>query len=233
MTNKNLTAWNDISKGELMNTIATIDSVSGNIATAGTIATASVVLPAGTGNTATTATISGSADQTVAITFVMPATAGTNGQVLATDGNGVLSFTPNGVQSITSESAALTITTGTTPTATLNAELTALGALAATGIISRTDAGTYANRTVVAGNSNNLVITNADGVAGNPTVELNQTINVTNVSASKLGLAFMTSAARDAIATPALGSVVFVSDDAGVSGALSIFTGAWQTVAVV
>lgn len=233
MTNKNLTAWDDISKGALMNTSATIDSITGNIAITGTVSMASVILPAGTGNTATTATISGSADQTVAINFVMPATAGTSGQVLATDGNGVLSFTPNGVQSVTSKSDAITITTGSTPEVTLNAELTALGALAATGIVSRTASGAYANRTVTAANSGNIVVTNPDGVEGNPTLDLAATINVTNVGASKLGLAFMTSAARDAIATPSLGSVVFVSDDAGVSGALSIFTGTWQTIVVV
>lgn len=53
-------------------------------------------------------------------------------------------------------------------------ELTGLAALAANGIVTRTAAGTYAPRSIAisAGSSAGLTISNADGVAGNPTIAL-------------------------------------------------------------
>lgn len=61
----------------------------------------------------------------------------------------------------------------------LDADLTALAALATNGLIARTGAGTVAARTVTAG-SNKISVSNGDGVAGNPTVdavEANFTLN--------------------------------------------------------
>ena len=52
-----------------------------------------------------------------------------------------------------------------------DADLAALAALSTTGLVARTGAGTVAARTLAVGS--NLSITNADGVAGNPTVSLN------------------------------------------------------------
>lgn len=52
-------------------------------------------------------------------------------------------------------------------------ELDALSALATTGIIVRTGSGTAATRTLTAGSSK-ISITNGDGVASNPTIDINQ-----------------------------------------------------------
>lgn len=239
MTTNALSAWSNIGQGKLMNTLASIDSVSGDIATVGAVSASGTKLTAGT-NGAQTLTIQGNMAQASALTITMPATTGTDGQVLATDGNGVLSFTPNGIQSVASGSATALAVTGTNNlTVTLNAELTALAALSTTGLVSRTASGAYADRTLTAGNTGNIAITNGDGVSGNPTVELSANIAVTNLGATnigttRLGFAFMTSADRDAIATPVIGSMVFVSDDAGTTGALNVFTGAaWQVLTVV
>lgn len=53
----------------------------------------------------------------------------------------------------------------------LDADLTALAALTATGLLVRTGAGTAAARSLATGGAN-ITITNANGVAGNPTVAL-------------------------------------------------------------
>jgi Head domain of trimeric autotransporter adhesin len=63
------------------------------------------------------------------------------------------------------------ITTSGTITLTLGSELQGLSGLAASGIISRTGAGTYASRTLT-GTASNITVTNGDGIAGNPTINL-------------------------------------------------------------
>jgi hypothetical protein len=63
------------------------------------------------------------------------------------------------------------ITTGGTITLTLGSELQGLSGLAANGMIARTGAGTYSPRTI-AGTASNIVVTNGDGVAGAPTINL-------------------------------------------------------------
>jgi hypothetical protein len=52
-----------------------------------------------------------------------------------------------------------------------NANLVALGALAGTGFVTQTGAGTFAERTIT-GTASNIVVTNGDGVAGAPTINL-------------------------------------------------------------
>lgn len=63
------------------------------------------------------------------------------------------------------------ITVAGTITVTLNTELQGLSALAANGVLARTSAGVYAARTI-GGTTSNIVVTNGDGVAGNPTINL-------------------------------------------------------------
>lgn len=53
----------------------------------------------------------------------------------------------------------------------VDADLTAIAALATTGILARTAAATYVPRTIT-GTTNEIAVTNGDGVAGNPTLAL-------------------------------------------------------------
>jgi hypothetical protein len=59
----------------------------------------------------------------------------------------------------------------------LDADLTALAALATTGVVTRTGAGTVAARTLTAGTG--ISISNGDGVAGNPTITATGALNIT------------------------------------------------------
>lgn len=63
------------------------------------------------------------------------------------------------------------ITSSGTIALTLGAELQSLSALSTTGIVTRTGAATYAQRTIT-GTAGNIVLTNGDGIAGNPTINL-------------------------------------------------------------
>ncbi len=53
----------------------------------------------------------------------------------------------------------------------LAANLTALAAFVSTGLIAQTVSGTFAARTIT-GTASNIVVTNGDGIAGNPTINL-------------------------------------------------------------
>lgn len=233
MAIKNLTAWDDITQGKLMDTTVTIDSNNGDLATSGAVSMDRALISAGEGSVKLS--IVGSDNQATNITFVMPDNVGTEGQVLVTDGNGVLSFTPNGIQSVVAEDTnAITITGTTNLTIALNAELEGLSGLAANGLVGRTATGTYANRTLTAGESDNISITNGNGVAGNPIIELASEVTLTTLGTTNLNFQFMTTATRDAITSPSVGAIVCVSDDSGTTSKLCVWTGAaWQTIAVV
>ena len=76
----------------------------------------------------------------------------------------------------TSSTAALTIggspiTSSGTFTFDLDADLTAIAALAGTGFAVRTAADTWTTRTIT-GTAGNIVVTNGDGVAGGPSIDL-------------------------------------------------------------
>lgn len=103
-------------------------------------------------------------------------TAGTG--VSITHGAGTLTVANTGVTSVaaTTSSTGLSITgspitTTGTFTFSLNAELQGLAGLAATGMVARTGAGTYAARTIT-GTANTITITNGTGVSGNPTITI-------------------------------------------------------------
>jgi hypothetical protein len=78
---------------------------------------------------------------------------------------------------VASNSSALTVVSGSPITTTgtitldLDADLTAIAAVAGTGLLVRTGSGTFAARTIQ-GTAGNITLTNGDGVAGNPVVNL-------------------------------------------------------------
>jgi hypothetical protein len=76
------------------------------------------------------------------------------------------------------------VTTSGTITLTLGTELQGLSGLSTTGILARTGAGTYSPRTI-AGTGSNITVTNGDGVAGAPTIDL------TTVAQGSTGTSFV------------------------------------------
>lgn len=68
---------------------------------------------------------------------------------------------------------------GITDAQGLDADLTALAGLSANGLIARTGSGTAAARTIT-GTANQVIVTNGDGAAGNPTLSLPQSIATTS-----------------------------------------------------
>jgi hypothetical protein len=69
----------------------------------------------------------------------------------------------------------------------LDSDLTAIAALATTGLIARTGSGTVATRTIAAG-SNKLSVTDGDGVAANPTVDVSEANLTLNNIGGTLGV---------------------------------------------
>lgn len=69
-----------------------------------------------------------------------------------------------------------------------DADLTALAGLSANGLIARTGSGTAAARTIT-GTANQVIVTNGDGVAGNPSLSLPQSIATTSTPQfSRIGI---------------------------------------------
>lgn len=68
---------------------------------------------------------------------------------------------------------------------TLNGELNGLSSLSATGVVVRTGSSIYTNRTLT-GTSNEITITNGDGVSGNPTLSLSSTLDLSGKTYLKI-----------------------------------------------
>lgn len=123
------------------------------------------------------------------VTYTLPTADGSSGQVLSTNGSGVLSWATGGggggYATIQEEGTNLTARTtlnfvGSSFTAaddttrtnvTSDSDLDALASNSTNGLWARTGAGTGSARTLTAGTSAGLTITNGDGVSGNPTVD--------------------------------------------------------------
>lgn len=87
----------------------------------------------------------------------------------------------------------------------VDTDLTAVAALSANGIVARTGTGTAEARTIT-GTANQVVVTDGDGVAGNPTLALPQSIHTAGTPQfARLGLGAAAGAAH--LATLALGTV--------------------------
>lgn len=118
------------------------------------------------------------------------------------------------------------ITTSGTITLTLGAELQGLSGLSANGIVARTTSGTYASRTLT-GTASNIVVTNGDGVAGNPTVNLAtvgsaQTNFFGQITTDAFGRVTSTAAATSGNITTALGYTPVNKAGDTMSGALNM-----------
>jgi len=149
-------------------------------------------------------TLKASAGLTSDITLTLPTSVGTNGQVLTTNGSGVMSWETvassggsGAVNSVNSQTGTVTLTTtdiaeGTNQyfttaralsavTASLatkqsvDTTLTSLAAYNTNGILVQTAADTFAGRTLT-GTANRLTVTNGDGVAGHPTIDINTSL---------------------------------------------------------
>ena len=68
---------------------------------------------------------------------------------------------------------------GITDAQRLDSDLTALAGLSTTGLVARTGSGTAATRTIT-GTANQVIVTDGDGVSGNPTLSLPQNIATTS-----------------------------------------------------
>jgi hypothetical protein len=99
--------------------------------------------------------------------------------------NGLLARTGTGTattRSIVQPAAGITVSNGdgvsANPTLALSNDLGAIEALASTGLAARTATDTWAQRTLT-GTTNEITLTNGNGVAGNPTVSLPTTLTFT------------------------------------------------------
>lgn len=105
-------------------------------------------------------------------------------------------------QALTQPAAGLTITGGSNAfTFALANDLAALESMSGTGMVARTAAETYAQRTIT-GTANRLTVTNGDGIAGNPTLDISSsyagqativtlgTITTGTWQATRIGLAY-------------------------------------------
>jgi len=138
-----------------------------------------------------------------------------------------------------SNSAALTvtgspITSSGTFTFDLDADLTAIASLSTTGFSARTAADTWALRTVT-GTAGNIVITNGDGVSGNPTIDLDtvtqsSTGDFVKVTLDTFGrVTGNTAVTTSDITTLVDGTYVNISGDT-MTGSLVMATGAHITI---
>ena len=74
------------------------------------------------------------------------------------------------------------ITSAGTINLTLGSELQALSAFASSGLMIRTGSNSYVGRTLTVGS--NLTISNANGIFGDPLINLTSTLNITSLIAS-------------------------------------------------
>lgn len=141
---------------------------------------------------------------------------GRTGDVVASAGDYAASEVTNdsGVAGTNVDDALDTLNSGKQP---IDADLTALAALASTGHVVRTAANTYALRTITAPAAG-FTISNGDGVAGNPTFSLANDLAAIEALGGT-GIAVRTAAdtwAQRTITAPAAG--ITVSNANGVSG---------------
>lgn len=159
---------------------------------------------------------------------------GTTWAPLATSASSVSSVAAN------SNSSSLTITGSPITSAgtfqfTLDAGLEALGAFNTTGVLVATGANTWASRTVT-GTAGTVVVTNGDGVAGNPTITLDTagtpvSDSFVKITTDTFGRVTATSAVAESDITTLVDSVyVNLTGDTMASGADLTFVGGGEVL---
>ena len=175
--------------------------------------------------------IDGSADVT------LNATIAANSVALGTDTTG------DYVQSISASGAGISISGGTgegsTPAVSLDATLNALAGYNTNGLLTQTAADTFAGRTIT-GTTNKIVVTDGDGILGNPTLNIgsdvvtltdtqsltNKTI-VSSTAATTGALQLPTGTTLERPTVPINGYVRYNSDTTAFEGYAS---GAWSAI---
>jgi hypothetical protein len=114
----------------------------------------------------------------------------------------------------------------------LDADLTALAALATTGLVARTGAGTVAARTLT-GPAAGITVSNGDGVSGNPTLALADDLAALE-GLSSTGIAVRTGSATWAQRTvTSSDSTVTITNPGGVAGNIDLSASGISAVAAV
>lgn len=137
-------------------------------------------------STATTRTLTvPDASGTIALTTTTQPLDATLTALAAYNTNGILCQTAADTfagRTLTGPAAGITVTNGNgvsgNPTLALANDLSALEGLSSTGLAARTTTDTWAQRTI-AGTTNEISVSNGNGVSGDPTISLPSTINIT------------------------------------------------------
>src|SRR5262245_36084196 len=137
--------------------------------------------------------------------------------------NGIYARTGAGTvaaRTITGPAAGITVTNGNgvsgNPTLALADDLNAVEGLATNGMVARTATSAWTTRTIT-GTANRIGVTNGDGVAGNPTLDIgtdvvtltgSQTLTNKTLTSPRVGTAILDTNGNEIIRTPATGSAV-------------------------
>lgn len=147
---------------------------------------------------------------------------GRTGAVVAVGGDYTASLVTNvpagGIAAVTVQGAIDELDAEKQP---LDADLTALAALATTGLIARTGAGTVATRTITA--SGGVSVADGDGVAGNPALSLDADLDAL-AALSTTGIIVRTGAGTATTRAIAAGTGISVADGNGVAGNPTVST---------
>lgn len=172
-------------------------------------------------------------------TWTFPSNSGTNGQVLTTNGSGVLSWTTpsagsSGYATVQEEGTSLTqrstinfvgsaatASDNTTKTdVTFDSDVNALASTASTGLYAITGTGTSATRTLTAPAAG-ITVSNGNGVSGNPTLALANDLSAVE-GLSGTGIAVRTATDTWANRSITAGTGISVTNGDGVSGNITI-----------